>query len=61
MCLQNNLTKFIFIEMAVSMWERMKPDERWVYEEQARAKKQHLRQVDFKKTFQPRRRHRAWI
>jgi hypothetical protein len=26
----------VFIsEMAASMWEHMKPDERWVYEEQA--------------------------
>jgi hypothetical protein len=33
-------------EMAVSIWEHMKPDERSVYEEQARNKKPNLCQVD---------------
>jgi hypothetical protein len=48
-------------EMAASIWEHMKPDERWVYEEQARKEKQHLYQVEFKNKFRPRRRYCARI
>jgi protein maelstrom len=46
-------------EMAASMWEHMKPDERRVYEEQAQIKKQNLCHVGFKKKCRPRRRYRA--
>jgi anti-sigma factor ChrR (cupin superfamily) len=48
-------------EMAAPMWEHMKQDERWVYEEQARRKKQNLCRVDFKNKFRPRKRHCARI
>lgn len=47
-------------EMAASIWEHMNPDERWVYEEQARNKKQIPCQVDLKKC-RPRRRYCARI
>jgi hypothetical protein len=48
-------------EMAASMWEQVKPDERRVYEEQARNKKQNLCELDFKNKFRPRRRYCARI
>jgi hypothetical protein len=38
-------------KMAATIWEHMKPDERWVYEQQARKKKHNLYQMDFKNTF----------
>jgi hypothetical protein len=38
-------------EMAASMWEHMKPEERWKYEEQARNKKQNLCQWSLRTNF----------
>jgi hypothetical protein len=46
---------------AVSIWGHMKPEERWVYEQEARKKKQNLCEFDFKNKFRPRRRYRARI
>jgi hypothetical protein len=43
-------------EMAASMWEHMTPDERWMYEGQAR-NKENLCHLDFKNKFRPQRRY----
>jgi hypothetical protein len=38
-------------KIAATIWEHMKPNERRVYEQQSRKKKQNLYQVDFKNKF----------
>jgi hypothetical protein len=44
-------------EMAAWLWERMKPEERCVYKEEARNKEQNLPQLEFKNKRRPRRRY----
>ncbi|XP_023720650.1 protein maelstrom homolog [Cryptotermes secundus] len=44
-------------EAATWLWEHMKPEERWAYEEQARNKKKNLIHVESKNQFGPRRRY----